>query len=134
MERAIGDLGRDIRQPSNIFGNLCQVATRRAQLNALETTCPELDKDSVILLPSGAYDCGDNKFRLQGDELDAMESELGISRLRRWGRIKLPNSQIVHSKISETGKRPNTRISRNVQVNWGSHRIIMFAKLITTKF
>ena len=127
MERAIGDLGHDIRQPSNIFCNLCQVAIRRAQLNALKTTCPELDQDSVILPPNGAYDCGDNliflrprdryNFRLQGDELNVMDNELGISRLRRWGRIKLPNGQIVRSKFSEMGKRPNTRISRNVKVN-----------------
>ena len=65
MERAIGDLGCDIQQPSNIFGNLCQVAIQRAQLNALKTTCPELDQDSVILPPNGAYDCGDNLIFLR---------------------------------------------------------------------
>ena len=39
MERAIGDFGWSIQQPSNIFGNLCQVALRMAQLNALKSMC-----------------------------------------------------------------------------------------------
>ncbi|KIM35961.1 hypothetical protein M413DRAFT_78832 [Hebeloma cylindrosporum] len=32
MERTVGDLGRDIRQPSNLFANLCQIALRRSTL------------------------------------------------------------------------------------------------------
>ncbi|KAF9037969.1 hypothetical protein BJ165DRAFT_1407912 [Panaeolus papilionaceus] len=35
LERTIGDLGSDIRQPSNPFGNLIQLALRLAQINAL---------------------------------------------------------------------------------------------------
>ena len=43
MERMIGELGRSIRQPSNPFANLAQIAIRRSQLNALKIISPELN-------------------------------------------------------------------------------------------
>ena len=52
MERAIGDLGSDIRQPSNIYGNLCQIAIRQSQLNALKALYPEFDPDTNNSLPA----------------------------------------------------------------------------------
>jgi len=52
MERAIGDLGKDIRQPSNPFANLSQIALRRSQINALLNTCPELDVNAETI-PTG---------------------------------------------------------------------------------
>jgi hypothetical protein len=60
MGRAIGDFGRDTRQPSNVFGNLCQIVLRRAQLNALKTLRPDLDPDSRLTLPKDSYNCGSN--------------------------------------------------------------------------
>jgi hypothetical protein len=126
MERAIGDLSHDIRQPSNIFANLCQVALRRSQLNALKNACPELDPDSNTSLPKYAFNCGNGLIFLRprdrsqkwlsGRELEAIEGKFDISRLRRWGRIRLPNGQIARSLFFEKGKRPNTRVSRNVKV------------------
>ena len=126
MERAIGDLTQDIRQPSNFFANLCQVALRRAQLNALKNACPELDPSSTRSIPKYAFDCGDDliflrprdRYRkyLAGQELEAIEDKFGVSRLHRWGRIRLPNGQIARSLFSEKGKKSNTRVSRNVKV------------------
>ena len=58
MERAIGDLGKGIQQPSNPFGNLSQLALRQAQINAMKVICPELDEDLVICLPRYSCDLG----------------------------------------------------------------------------
>ncbi|KAH9830122.1 uncharacterized protein C8Q71DRAFT_678434, partial [Rhodofomes roseus] len=44
MERTIGDLGAEIRQPSNAFANLAQRALRRAQVNGLKAMFPDLDR------------------------------------------------------------------------------------------
>jgi hypothetical protein len=126
MERAIGDLGKDLRQPSNIYSNLCQVALRRSQLNALKSACPELDPDSTKSLPKHAHDCGNDlvflrprdryRTQLSGQELEVVEGKLNISRLHRWGRVRLPNGQIARSLFSERAKRPNVRVSRNIKV------------------
>lgn len=56
MERAIGDLGGEIRQPSNIYGNLCKIAFRQSQTNALKTLCPELNPtggESILSILGG---------------------------------------------------------------------------------
>lgn len=55
MEHAIGDLRKGIRQPSNPFGNLAQLALWQAQINAMKAICPELDEDLVQHLPQ--YSC-----------------------------------------------------------------------------
>ena len=55
MEHAIGDLRKGIRQPSNPFGNLGQLALWQAQINAMKAICPELDEDLVQHLPQ--YSC-----------------------------------------------------------------------------
>jgi hypothetical protein len=49
MERAIGDLAREIRQPSNPFANLSQRGLLRCQLNALKAIAPELQADASAL-------------------------------------------------------------------------------------
>ena len=125
MERAIGDLGGEIRQPSNIFGNLCQIALRRSQLNALKTACPELENKSDDI-PKFAHDIGQgfvllrprdrHKKPLSGPQLSAFNQDFNISSLRRWGRLRLPNGQIVRSLFSECERSERTRISRNVKV------------------
>lgn len=121
MECAIGDLGKDLRQPSNIFSNFCQVALRRSQLNTLKNACPELDPDFTRTLPKHTYDCGGDliflrprdryQTELSRRELEAVKRKFNISRLHRWGRVRLLNGQIAHSLFSEKGKRPNIRIS-----------------------
>ena len=42
MEHAIGDLGSEIRQPSNPFANLSERASLCCQINALTSILPEL--------------------------------------------------------------------------------------------
>ena len=130
MERAIGDFGRDIRQPSNPFANLCQIALRRAQTNALKIICPELDPDAG--LHTIGDDIGDGYFLLAprekypstlhgGPEWIAIQTEFPhMMGVRQWGRLNLPNGQIARSLYSETkrkGKAENTHVTRNVKVS-----------------
>ena len=53
MERTIGNLGQEIRQPSNPFANLARRALQRSQVNALKSIYPELDLKSKYQLPKG---------------------------------------------------------------------------------
>ena len=125
MERAIGYLGREIRQPSNMFGNLAQIALRLAQTNALKISCPSLDE--IPSNPRLSHNCGKglillgprdrNVIALQGAQYDTVWRGTGNSKLRRWGRLRLPNGQIARSFFSEDRRNAaNTRISRNVKV------------------
>jgi hypothetical protein len=132
MERAIGDFGRDIRQPSNPFANLCQIALRRAQINALKIICPKLDPASDAGLLTIGDDVGDGYFLLAprekypstlrgGPEWIAIHTEFPhMTGVRQWCRLNLPNGQIARSLYSETkrkGKFENTRVTRNVKVS-----------------
>jgi len=133
MERAIGDLGKDIRQPSNPFANLSEIALRRSQINALLEICPELDPNAETA-PKG-NDVGNGYFLLTPHERYASSLDRGIywdavhtefphmKGVRKWGRLNLPNGQIARSLYSETqreGKSENTRITRNVKVRFSA--------------
>ena len=127
MERQIGDLGQQVRQPSNPFTNLCQVALRRSQINALKSMCPELDTTSDVPLPAHSHDNNDGyifliprqkrPMKLQGAEKVIMEAEFKRSMIRKWGRLHLPNGQVAWSIFSE-GRRmsPNTCVTQNLKV------------------
>ena len=58
MERLIGDLGSEIRQPSNPYQNLSQHGLRRCQINALIALFPFLDCTPPSL-PRYSLDIGD---------------------------------------------------------------------------
>jgi hypothetical protein len=45
MERTIGNLREEIRQPSNPYANLSQCGIRRSQVNALKAIMPDPDPD-----------------------------------------------------------------------------------------
>lgn len=51
MERTIDDLGQEIKQPSNPYGNLAERNLRRARTNALKIICPDVDPDQGYTLP-----------------------------------------------------------------------------------
>ena len=57
MERTIGNLGQEIRQPSNPYVNLLQCGLLRCQVNALKVMVPDLDPPPPTL-PRGAIDLG----------------------------------------------------------------------------
>lgn len=45
MERTIGNLGEEIKQPSQPFANLSERGLRRSQTNALKVMLPHLDEE-----------------------------------------------------------------------------------------
>ncbi|KAI0077274.1 hypothetical protein K474DRAFT_1684384 [Panus rudis PR-1116 ss-1] len=62
MKQTIGNLGEEIRQPSNPFANLAERGLRRSHVNALKAMYPTyFDKEQV--LPRNSVDLGDS-YRL----------------------------------------------------------------------
>ncbi|KIJ58220.1 hypothetical protein HYDPIDRAFT_178099 [Hydnomerulius pinastri MD-312] len=129
MERTIGNLGQEIRQPSNPYANLSQEGVRRCQVNALLAAMPELDNPPKGL-PEGAVDLGDGYALLRKRDrrfafpvrphIQSIQDFLGprreIPRIKRWARLKLPNGQIARSAWRELLKPiEKLRVSRNVK-------------------
>ena len=137
MERTIGNLGEEIKQPSNPYANLSQRAVRRCQINALKAMIPDLDPD-VDKIPRGAKDLGhgfvllrardETATKLAGPEAAAVKSWFEHAtgdpaainwnpRVKRWARLKLPNGQIARSAWKEKAKPlEKVRMARNVKV------------------
>jgi len=145
MERTIGDLGAEIRQPSDPFANLAQRALRRAQVNGLKAMFPELDRDHAASPSNRVPLCelGDGYRLLHPREdrsrkvrsceacailqylgntinsHDVIEADEDSVYIQRWARCSIPNGQICRSAWKEV---PNnvSRISRNVKFRLGS--------------
>lgn len=136
IERTIGNLGEEIRQPSNPYANLSQRGLRRCRVNALKAIFPDLEpaKDG---LPRGAIDIGNDYILLraleksprlvnpcEADALRAYLRENGESvpdgwcpSVRRWARLRLPNGQVARSAWKEKSKPLiKVRMARNVKV------------------
>lgn len=128
MERTIGNLGQEIRQPSNPFANLARRALQRSQVNALKSIYPELDPKSKFQLPKGALDVGEGYIMLRPRDrypaeipgrsaAEVLAQAINTSRIRRWGRARLPNGQVARSLWSEQRRMSQkVRVSRNVKV------------------
>jgi len=148
MERTIGNLGQEIRQPSQPYANLSQEGVRRCKVNTLLSIMPELDEPPKGL-PYGAVDLGDGYVLLRkrdryasyptGESAQAIAAFFGLGdghqlpRIQRWARLQLPNGQIARSAWRETLKPlEKTRMSRNVKVIFISfyHNIITSSNLI----
>ncbi|KZV74254.1 hypothetical protein PENSPDRAFT_573224 [Peniophora sp. CONT] len=144
QERLIGDLGREIKQPSRPFANLAQRAVRRAQVNALQAIYPDLGNAEK---PSNSYpihDLGSGYTLLHPVDTASRgvtqhESNLitaywrahggtpfngTITSVRRWGRLRLPGirGQEVHTAWKENViPWDQLRISRCVRVSTSYH-------------
>ncbi|KAF5334289.1 hypothetical protein D9611_014144 [Ephemerocybe angulata] len=132
MENMIGDLGGEIRQHSTPFSNLKQIALRRCQLNALKVIYPEVDLDSKVRPPRGSKAVDESpgyvlltpKARSAqplgslGASGQLIRSKLGMTHVRRWGRMALPNKQFARSWWSESrARRSARRVSRMVKLD-----------------
>ncbi|EIW73862.1 hypothetical protein CONPUDRAFT_53544 [Coniophora puteana RWD-64-598 SS2] len=126
MERTIGNLGREIRQPSNPYENYSREGVRRCAKNGLKAMFPELDPPPTM--SSLAEDVGDGYFLLRardryrmfptGSAHTALARYMGREphRLRRWARLHLPNGQITRSAWRENAtQRAQLRIARNIK-------------------
>lgn len=137
MEQSIGNLGEEIKQPSNPYKNLSHRAVHHCQVNALKGMIPDL-KPSKDRLPWGAKLLGDGYCLLQAkdgskqfvlDELaQAIQAYYEVAApeefeegsdtwVIRWARLSLPNGQIARSAWKEK-PRPQDQIwmAHNVKV------------------
>jgi hypothetical protein len=135
LERTIGNLGEEIKQPSNPYANLSERGLRRSQVNALKAMIPDLEPEKGP--PRGSKDLG-NGYRLlrardtvarwpPAPDQDAIRTFLvqaniddppdSVYKVRRWARLALPNGQIARSRWKERERElENIRMARNVQV------------------
>ncbi|KAF8508135.1 hypothetical protein JB92DRAFT_2733590 [Gautieria morchelliformis] len=127
IERTIGIMGQELKQPSNPYHNLSQRAVQRAQLNALFAMVPSLSPDNQNSnVPS--MELGDRYALLRARDWRPrqLEGVIGglVSRyilnkeqklgnnpapnwhvtITRWARLWLPNGQIAHSLWKEECK------------------------------
>ncbi|KJA13103.1 hypothetical protein HYPSUDRAFT_151950 [Hypholoma sublateritium FD-334 SS-4] len=140
MERTIGNLGEEIRQPSNPYANLSQRGLFRCQVNALTAMIPNLSPPPPSL-PRGAVDLGQGYVLLRAQdryerlmrpqEASALLYYLGgapaegssepincdwCPKVTRWARLRLPNGQVARSRWKETLKPlRKLRTARNVK-------------------
>jgi hypothetical protein len=137
MERTIGNLGQEIRQPSNPYANLSQRGLLRSQINALKAMVPDLDP-SAPTVPRGGKDCGygyvllrakDNVLRAMrpceklafaaylSDTHALQVAEDWSPGIARWARLGLPNGQVARSSWKEKLKPlKKVRMARNIKV------------------
>ena len=140
LERTIGNLGEEIKQPSNPYVNLVNCGLRRSQISALHALLPDLEPDTPVL-PRGSVDLGNGYVLLRardatGTVLDGepttviraflvTESEHGELPLGwhphyiRWACLRLPNLQIAHCAWKEMARMSSAervRRSRNIKV------------------
>ncbi|EIW75335.1 hypothetical protein CONPUDRAFT_66323 [Coniophora puteana RWD-64-598 SS2] len=133
MERAIGSLGRKLRQHLNPYANLEQRAINRVQTNALAIIYPELDTSDTLPLPHGTIDLGQGYVLLGAKDHCAVdlpqEEHYVIShalrehsietlpnfRLQHWARMRLPNNQVARSLWKEDLMKHCPRIARNIK-------------------
>ncbi len=135
LEQTIGNLGEEIKQPSNPFANLSQRGIRRARVSALKALIPNLapDRKDANSLPRGARDLGDGFVLMRAREevpgplwdceANALRDFLPGSQLedkiyiRRWAKLRIPTGQNCYSAWKETQKPiQKHRTARNVKV------------------
>jgi hypothetical protein len=68
MERVIGSLGQEVRQPSNAFANLSRKAIQRCQANALKAMVLNLDRYAPADIPQTAIDVGNGFVLLRAQD------------------------------------------------------------------
>ena len=134
MEQTIGNLGEEVKQPSQPYANISQRGVLRCQINALLAMFPSISP--IPPPPSGSISL-DSGYILLGakdksphvlsphlsqviqDNLSSTGTALPTSqtiKLIRWARLKLPNGQIARSLWKEKEKHPDRlRIARNIK-------------------
>lgn len=135
IERTIGDLGAELRQPSNPFANLAQRALRRAQVNGLKAMVPDLAPEKPMVsatMPS--HDLGNGYYllhprdtrvhvpsRAEAEAIRCFFVQIGspgvdTTNVTRWARLRLPNGHVARTAWKEKAN-ATTREARNVKVS-----------------
>jgi len=135
LERTISNLGKEIKQHSNLFANLSQQGIRHARTNALMAIIPDLEGNgsSGGGLPCGSKDLQNGYILLHAQDkhpksLHECEAEAlrrflptlpetdGFS-VRRWARLRIPTGQICYTMWKELRKSlEKRRTARMVKV------------------
>ena len=136
MEQTIGNLGKEIQQPSNPYANLLQCRLHCCRVNALKAIFPDLEPTKNNLL-RGVVDLGNNYILLRAmeknpslmhpQEAAALQDYLQESggsmddgwcpSAQRWAHLQLPNGQIACSVWKEKLKLLNkVCMAQNVKV------------------
>ena len=140
LERTIGNLDEDPKQPSNPYANLANHELWRSQIAALHAMLPDLDPDSPSLL-RGAVDLGDgyiplrawdeHECILKGKQAEALHAFTILKsgprlpddwepRCTCWACLRLPNLQVARCAWKETecaSAAERVRCSWNVKVS-----------------
>ncbi|EIW78817.1 hypothetical protein CONPUDRAFT_59151 [Coniophora puteana RWD-64-598 SS2] len=129
MERTIGNLKEEMRQPSNPFANLAERGLLRAQMNALKAMYPSLAPSKDERDPTGSVSLGGGYtflFKKDKKSLGSLReceraiilefTRVALVRIIRWARLKLPTGQIARSLWGESLNTRCTRRSRNVKI------------------
>ena len=136
MERTIGNLGEEVKQPSQPYANISQRGVLRCQINAILAMFPSISPISSS--PSGSISLSSGHILLGAKDKNPQTLSLHLSqliqhaltaagtnlttsqiiKLVRWARLKLPNGQIACSLWKEKEKHPDRlRIARNIKVS-----------------
>ena len=131
MERMIGVFGSLIKQHSNPFANLTEQVKKVAEINALISVWPSLER--ITKDPRGSLDIGAGYTLLsptdaqayllldaENNALNSFYSDPGPIRRRsvyRWGRLRIPTGQVARSYWKEVIRTSDgARTDRNVKV------------------
>lgn len=141
MERAVGFLGLQIKQPSDPYHNLSEQGVRQCQTNSLLSAYPQLERKKAAL-PQYSEPLGGGYILLHALERTPRRHEGSVGqvlreyfiaeelaagneapadwlgpRIRRWARLQLPNGQIARCAWKECSKpHEKVRQSRMVKV------------------
>ncbi len=154
MERTIGNLGEEIKLPSDACANIAQRAILRCQKCAITGLVPGLAEvfDKSYELPDSGIDLGGGYSLLRARErtphyisdveaaaLDVYLEESGCTlpldsltpltlKVQRWARLRLPNGQIVRSRFAKAEQQPlqKIRIARIAKVGGFSIHIYSY--------
>lgn len=144
MERTIGNLGEEIRQPSQPFANLAERGARRAQVNALIALVPDLappkPPSHLSHNLNGGYilSMADTRSRPVSEiekqvirkffQSSQVQIQITVDfYVQKWGRLQLPNLQFVRTAWKETAKPlDKVRMARNVMVS--GHNLVLNLK------
>ncbi|KJA18806.1 hypothetical protein HYPSUDRAFT_144447 [Hypholoma sublateritium FD-334 SS-4] len=152
MERTIGNLGEEIRQPSNPYANLSRRGLLRCQVNALTAMIPDLGPPAPSL-PRGAVDLGQGYILLRardrydrsmrppeasallhylarraGAERYSVGNSSWCPKITRWARLQLPNGQVARSRWKESLKPlGKIRTARNVKARNAVHTLAVLS-------
>ncbi|KIK77582.1 hypothetical protein PAXRUDRAFT_17405 [Paxillus rubicundulus Ve08.2h10] len=131
MEHTIGNLGQEIRQPSQPYANLSPEGVRHCQVNALLSAISTLETP-----PKGAIDLGNGFALLRKRDKDHilpvdgpartiqqfLSAHHPLPKIKHWARLLIPNGQIAQTAWREKLKaHEDLCASRNIKFMLNGH-------------